>query len=55
MYPTASVCGLFFAHPESRYFSVNKIQKDQVEDYSKRKNQSIEETEKWLRPILAYD
>jgi len=55
MFPTASVCGLFFAHPESKYFSVNKIQKDQVIDYSLRKNQSIEITEKWLMPILGYD
>jgi len=54
MFPTASVCGLLFSHPESKYFSVNKIQKDQVEDYSKRKNQSIEITEKWLGPILGY-
>ena len=54
MYPTASVSGLLFAHPEAKYFSVNKIQKDQIIDYSKRKNQNIEITERWLGPILAY-
>ncbi|HEY4800327.1 MAG TPA: vitamin B12 dependent-methionine synthase activation domain-containing protein, partial [Bacteroidia bacterium] len=54
MYPTASVCGLYFAHPEAQYFGIGKIQRDQVEDYAKRKNISVEEAEKWLRPILAY-
>ena len=54
MYPTASVSGLFFAHPEAKYFSVNKIQKDQIEDYSKRKKQSVEVTERWLGSILSY-
>lgn len=55
MYPAASVCGLYFANPNSKYFTVGKIGKDQVEDYSKRKGMSINETEKWLRPILNYD
>jgi 5-methyltetrahydrofolate--homocysteine methyltransferase len=54
MWPGASVSGLYFAHPESRYFTVHKITKDQVEDYSRRKGQSIEETERWLSPILSY-
>ena len=55
MYPAASVSGLYFAHPESKYFNVGKIGKDQVLDYHKRKGMSIEETERWLRPILNYD
>jgi 5-methyltetrahydrofolate--homocysteine methyltransferase len=55
MHPAASVCGLYFAHPDAKYFNVGKIGKDQVLDYHKRKGMSIEETEKWLRPILNYD
>lgn len=55
MYPAASVCGIYFAHPDSKYFSVGKISKDQVDDYRKRKGISIKEAEKWLRPILNYD
>ena len=55
MHPAASVCGLYFAHPEAKYFNVGKIGKDQVLDYHKRKGMSIEETERWLRPILNYD
>ncbi len=55
MYPAASVCGLYFAHPQSKYFTVGKIGKDQVEDYRKRKGISLKEAEKWLRPILNYD
>lgn len=55
MHPAASVCGLYFAHPESKYFTVGKIGKDQVEDYRKRKGISIKEAEKWLRPILNYN
>ncbi|MCU0344794.1 MAG: B12-binding domain-containing protein, partial [Ignavibacterium sp.] len=54
MYPAASVSGLYFSHPESRYFSVGKIEKDQVLDYHKRKGMSVEEIEKWLNPILNY-
>ncbi len=54
MYPAASVSGYYFAHPESRYFGLGKIEKDQVEDYAKRKNMDIEEAEKWLAPILSY-
>ena len=52
MWPAASVSGYYFAHPEAHYFGVGKITKDQVESYSKRKNISIEEAEKWLRPNL---
>jgi 5-methyltetrahydrofolate--homocysteine methyltransferase len=54
MYPAASVCGLYFSHPEAKYFNVGKIGKDQVLDYHRRKGMSIEETEKWLSPILNY-
>jgi len=55
MYPASSVSGFYFSHPQSRYFGVGKIQKDQVEHYAKRKNQSMEETEKWLSPNLGYE
>ena len=55
MYPAASVSGLYFAHPESKYFDVGKIGKDQVLDYHRRKGMSLEEVEKWLGPILNYD
>ncbi len=55
MYPAASVCGWFFANPESKYFGVGKIEKDQVEDYTRRKNMPLEEVERWLRPVLEYD
>lgn len=54
MYPAASVCGLYFSHPESKYFSVGKIGKDQVLDYHRRKGMSVEEIERWLSPILNY-
>ena len=52
MYPASSVCGWYFAHPESKYFGVGKIQRDQLEDYAQRKGMSIDEATKWLRPIL---
>jgi 5-methyltetrahydrofolate--homocysteine methyltransferase len=55
MYPAASVSGLYLAHPESKYFNVGKIGKDQALDYHRRKGMSLEEIEKWLRPILNYD
>jgi len=54
MYPTAAVSGFYFSHPESRYFGLGKITKDQIEDYASRKNMSIEEVERWLSPNLAY-
>jgi 5-methyltetrahydrofolate--homocysteine methyltransferase len=54
MYPAASVCGWYFSHPESKYFGVGKINKDQVEDYAKRKNMTVDEIERWLMPILEY-
>lgn len=52
MYPAASVCGWYFAHPQSQYFGVGKIKEDQLEDYAKRKGLSLEEITRWLRPIL---
>ncbi|MEX1189625.1 MAG: methionine synthase [Bacteroidia bacterium] len=55
MYPTAAVSGWYFSHPESKYFGLGKIMKDQVEEYAKRKNMSLEEMERWLSPVLAYD
>ena len=54
MHPGASVCGLYFAHPESRYFGVGKIERDQVMDYADRKGQPLAEVEKWLGPNLNY-
>jgi 5-methyltetrahydrofolate--homocysteine methyltransferase len=54
MSPAASVSGLYFAHEEARYFSVGKISKDQVEDYSARKGLSVDAVERWLSPILNY-
>jgi 5-methyltetrahydrofolate--homocysteine methyltransferase len=55
MYPAAAVSGYYFSHPESKYFGVGKIQKDQVEDYAKRKGETVEFIEKWLAPNLGYD
>jgi 5-methyltetrahydrofolate--homocysteine methyltransferase len=54
MYPTAAVSGFYFAHPDSRYFGLGKITKDQIEDYAIRKDMPIEEVERWLSPNLAY-
>lgn len=55
MYPAASVSGYYFAHPESKYFGLGKINKDQVEEYAQRKGESVEYIEKWLSPNLGYD
>jgi 5-methyltetrahydrofolate--homocysteine methyltransferase len=52
MYPASYVCGWYFAHPDSKYFGVGKIEKDQLQDYAKRKNMQLEDATKWLRPIL---
>ncbi len=52
MNPPASVCGWYFAHPGSHYFGLGKIGRDQLEDYAQRKGMSIEEAERWLRPVL---
>jgi 5-methyltetrahydrofolate--homocysteine methyltransferase len=55
MTPAASVSGIYFAHPEARYFSVGRIGRDQVEDYASRKRVSSGEVERWLRPNLGYE
>ncbi len=55
MTPAASVSGLIFAHPESRYFTVGRINRDQVADYAARRGMELAEVERWLRPNLAYD
>jgi len=55
MLPAASVSGLYFAAAHSHYFAVGKITQDQVNDYAERKKMSIEETERWLRPMLNYE
>jgi len=55
MWPGASVCGLYFSHPQSHYFGVGRIERDQVEDYARRKGWTVEAAEKWLAPILNYD
>jgi 5-methyltetrahydrofolate--homocysteine methyltransferase len=55
MWPGASVCGLYFSHPDSHYFGVGKIERDQVEDYAARKGWTLAEAEKWLAPVLNYD
>ncbi len=55
MMPAASVSGLYIAHPESAYFAVGRIDRDQVEDYARRKGMQMREAERWLGPILNYD
>jgi len=55
MFPASSVSGFYFNHPESKYFAVGKLVKDQIEDYAARKNQSIADTERWLAPYLDYE
>jgi 5-methyltetrahydrofolate--homocysteine methyltransferase len=55
MTPAASVSGLYFAHPASRYFNVGRIGRDQVEDYARRCDMDRREAESWLRPNLAYE
>ena len=55
MLPAAAVSGFYLSHPESRYFQLGKIEKDQIEDYARRKGISVSEVERWLRPNLAYD
>jgi 5-methyltetrahydrofolate--homocysteine methyltransferase len=55
MWPGASVCGLYFSHPQSQYFGVGKIERDQVADYARRKGWSIAECERWLAPVLNYN
>jgi len=55
MWPGASVSGWYFSHPDSKYYAVAQIQRDQVEDYARRKNMPIDEVERWLAPNLGYD
>jgi 5-methyltetrahydrofolate--homocysteine methyltransferase len=55
MTPAASVSGLYFAHPQSKYFAIQRIGRDQVEDYAKRKGMTVIEIERWLRPALSYE
>jgi 5-methyltetrahydrofolate--homocysteine methyltransferase len=55
MWPGASVSGLYFSHPQSHYFGVGKIERDQVEDYAKRKGWTVAEAERWLAPVLNYN
>ena len=54
MTPAASVCGYFFWRPEARYFGIGRINRDQVEDYAKRRGVSVEQAERWLGPNLGY-
>ncbi len=55
MYPTAAVSGWYIGHPQSRYFALGKIDRDQVEDYARRKGTTLEETQRWLAPNLGYE
>jgi 5-methyltetrahydrofolate--homocysteine methyltransferase len=55
MHPASSVCGFYFNHPDSKYFAVGKLGKDQIGDYAQRKGLSVAETEKWLAPYLDYE
>lgn len=54
MWPGASVCGIYFSHEDAEYFGVGKIERDQVEDYARRKGWTVAETERWLAPVLNY-
>jgi 5-methyltetrahydrofolate--homocysteine methyltransferase len=54
MWPGSSVSGLYFAHPEAKYFAVGKLGKDQIEDLARRKGKSVAEMERWLGPWLNY-
>ncbi len=55
MWPGAAVSGLYLAHPDSHYFGVGKVERDQVEDYARRKGWTVQEAERWLAPVLNYD
>jgi 5-methyltetrahydrofolate--homocysteine methyltransferase len=55
MWPAASVCGLYFAHPESRYFAVDRIDREQAQDYARRKGMTLADAERWLAPNLGYE
>jgi 5-methyltetrahydrofolate--homocysteine methyltransferase len=52
MYPASSVCGWYFANPESQYFGLGKITQDQVADYAQRKNKPLEYITRWLQPVI---
>jgi len=54
MNPPSSVCGYYFAHPRSQYFKIDKIGRDQLSDYARRKGWDIERMERWLAPILEF-
>ncbi len=54
MHPASAVSGIYFSHPESHYFALSELQRDQVEDYARRKNMTLEEAERWLGPWLGY-
>jgi 5-methyltetrahydrofolate--homocysteine methyltransferase len=55
MYPASSVSGFYFSHPQSRYFAVGKVDRDQMTDYARRKAMPLAELERWLGPVLAYE
>ena len=55
MTPGAAVSGYYFSHPQARYFGVGRIERDQVEDYARRKGWTLEEAERWLAPNLNYE
>jgi 5-methyltetrahydrofolate--homocysteine methyltransferase len=55
MFPASSVSGFYFSHPDSRYFAVGKIDRDQAADYARRKNMPLQEVERWLAPVLGYE
>ena len=55
MWPGSSVSGLYLSHPESYYFGVAQVERDQVEDYARRKGMAVAEVERWLAPILNYE
>ena len=55
MYPTAAVSGFYFSHPQSHYFGVGKIDRDQVENYARRKGLRLAQVERWLAPVLGYE
>jgi 5-methyltetrahydrofolate--homocysteine methyltransferase len=55
MLPASSVCGFYLSHPQSAYFAVGKLGRDQVEDFARRRGVSLGEAEKWLAPYLAYE
>jgi len=55
MWPASAVAGFYLAHPQSSYFAVGKIGRDQVEDYARRSGMTVREAEKWLAPNLGYE